>query len=181
MSLESAPIELNKFKDAIMEISVENCQLVKSQLQNSIEKLLETNDELNEEIDQVRTKIQNLKPEDSHDELRDDMLLYLESVDENNQVIVDQKLRIFAINEQLVSRGVATQQDIDKENLEYNRKIDEKLAKFNENTKQLVVYNMLNADKQQNTEIESKQESEVKEEVKDEDKGSNEPSEGIYL
>lgn len=170
MSLTSAPIELNKFKDAILEISVENCQLVKSQLQNSIQRLLETNDELNDEIDQVRNKIQNLKPQDSHDELRDDLLLYLESVDENNHVIVNQKLRIFAINDELIRRGIENQQDIDKEQQEYNRMLEEKLSRFEQSTKQSVIYNMLKADKEsmKQTENEPQTKSEEKHLVENE-------------
>jgi hypothetical protein len=173
MSLASAPIELNKFKDAILEISVENCQLVKFQLQNSIQRLLETNDELNDEIDQVRNKIQNLKPQDSHDELRDDLLLYLESVDENNHVIVNQKLRIFAINDELVRRGIENQQDIDKEHQEYNRMLEEKLARFGQSTKQSVIYNMLKADK--NSMKQTENEPQTKSEEKDSVENENEP------
>jgi len=51
-----------------------------------------------------------LKPEESHDDLRDDILLFQESIDENEKVITDQQLRVAALLEELVARNLITEE-----------------------------------------------------------------------
>ena len=58
MSSNSSPIELGHFIKAIKEISQENIESVKSQLRNSITKLVETNQELQVEIEGSKKKLQ---------------------------------------------------------------------------------------------------------------------------
>ena len=143
MSEQTKPIELSQFIRAIKDISTENCQSVKSNLENSISKLLETNGILNQEIEQVTNAIQNLTPEQSHEDLKNDLLLYLESVDENNQVITNQKSRIFAINDELIERGQFSSADAEKEQTQLSKNIDEKLDQFSKNSKLAVIYNLI--------------------------------------
>lgn len=143
MSEQTKPIELSQFIMAIKDISTENCQSVKSNLENSISKLLETNGILNQEIEQVTNAIQNLTPEQSHEDLKNDLLLYLESVDENNQVITNQKSRIFAINDELIERGQFSSADAEKEQTQLSKNIDEKLDQFSKNSKLAVIYNLI--------------------------------------
>lgn len=110
MSSNSSPIELGHFITAIKDISQENIESVKSQLRNSITKLVETNQELQVEIEGSKKKLQQLKPEESHDDLRDDILLFQESIDENEKVITDQQLRVAALLEELVARNLITEE-----------------------------------------------------------------------
>jgi membrane-associated HD superfamily phosphohydrolase len=153
MSEQTKPIELSQFITAIKDISTENCQSVKSNLQNSISKLLETNGILNQEINQVTNTIQNLTPEQSHQDLKNDLLLYLESVDENNQVISNQKFRIFAINDELIERGQFSSADAEKEQTQLSKKIDKELEQFSKNSKLAVIYNLVKSTDSSGNEI----------------------------
>lgn len=105
MSDETKPITVEEFTTAIADISDQQIELVKAQLLNSIDRLLETNLELSHEVKGVKDKLRALKPDDAHDELRDDLLLFLETIRENNGVIDDQVKRVKVANAEMVKRG----------------------------------------------------------------------------
>lgn len=126
MSSTTSPIQLNHFVAAIKEISEENIQSVKAQLRNSISKLVATNQELQDEIEASKKKIQQLKAEESHDDLRDDILLFQESIGENKKVITDQQLRIAALLEELVARNLISEETKRSELQEIVKIVDDK-------------------------------------------------------
>lgn len=105
MSDQTKPITAGEFAKAITDISDQQIELVKAQLLNSIDRLLDTNLELAKEVTGVKTKLQALKPDDNHDELKEDLLLFLETIRENNDVIDDQVSRVKIANAEMVKRG----------------------------------------------------------------------------
>lgn len=111
MSAETRPININEFQLAIKDLSDDNLMSVKDQLMNSVSKLLDTNSILETEIVSTKEQIANLKESDSHQELKDELQLYTESIEENQIVIRNQRERLRALNEELNKRG------LDQENL----------------------------------------------------------------
>ena len=124
MSDQTKPITAGEFAKAITDISDQQIELVKAQLLNSIDRLLDTNLELAKEVTGVKTKLQALKPDDNHDELKEDLLLFLETIRENNDVIDDQVSRIKIANAEMVKRGtMASSSQQTQEN-----KLDDRVA-----------------------------------------------------
>lgn len=111
MSSETRPININEFQLAIKDLSDDNLMSVKDQLMNSVSKLLDTNSILETEIVSTKEQIANLKESDSHQELKDELQLYTESIEENQIVIRNQRERLRSLNEELNRRG------LDQENL----------------------------------------------------------------
>lgn len=120
MSLDTTPINIEQFKEAIQDISIENCRLVKSQLQNSISKLFETNLELKEEIDTIKISLKD----DNDGDKDNDINLYLQVIGDNVPVLADQISRVFAINDLLVARGVESSEDMQKEKNEFENRLE---------------------------------------------------------
>lgn len=107
MSAETKPININEFQIAIKDLSDENLHSIKNQLINSISKLKDTDDILENEIIYTKEEISNLKERESHDQLKNDLDLYSESIEENKIVIENQNQRLVALNEELKRRGLA--------------------------------------------------------------------------
>lgn len=108
MSAETKPININEFQIAIKDLSDENLHSIKNQLINSISKLEDTDDILENEIISTKGEISNLKESESHDQLKNDLDLYSESIEENTIVIENQNQRLVALNEELKRRGLVT-------------------------------------------------------------------------
>ncbi|CAH2353892.1 translation machinery-associated protein 17 [[Candida] railenensis] len=106
MSSNSKPIQIEEFILAIKDLSDENLKSILSQLDNSISKLVESNETLAQEIETTKEAVSQLKPEESHEELKQDLVLYTETIEENNEVIANQKERVTQLNIELGRRGL---------------------------------------------------------------------------
>lgn len=106
MSASTKPIHINDFILAIKDLSDENLISIQSQLSNSMSKLKESNDLLLQEVSTTKEMIGQLKPEESHEELKNDLVLYTETIEENEEVINNQQERIVELNQELSKRGV---------------------------------------------------------------------------
>lgn len=91
MSADTKPIHIDLFKEAIKDLSDENLHSIKDQLTNSVEKLCETNSLLEHEIS-ATTDEEELK-------------LYKETVQENQEVIASQNERLELLSAELNKRG----------------------------------------------------------------------------
>lgn len=91
MSSETTPIHIEDFKLALEDLTNENIESVLLQLENSLSKLRETNEYLDNEIKS------NADP--------DSNTLYQETIAENEQVIKSQLERVAAIKQELAKRG----------------------------------------------------------------------------
>lgn len=116
MSAETKPINIKDFQIAIRDLSDENLHSIKNQLINSISKLKDTNDILKNEIVSTKEEISNLETNESHSQLKSDLELYGESIEENKTVIENQNLRLVALDEELKRRGLVTLESGDEEN-----------------------------------------------------------------
>lgn len=96
----STSIDINTFATAASELPDDTLHSVKTQLQNSIVKLEATNNELQQEID-------NLKSDDDRANL-DDVKLYQETIEENNGVIGKQKERVEKLDNEISKRGLSS-------------------------------------------------------------------------
>lgn len=106
MSSNSKPIRIEEFILAIKDLSDENLKSILSQLDNSITKLVESNETLAEEIETTKEAVSQLKADESHEELKQDLILYTETIEENNEVITNQKERVTELNKELERRGL---------------------------------------------------------------------------
>lgn len=97
MSTESRPIQIGQFQEALRDLSDENLEAVRIQLQVSLRKLRETNAELANEIEST-TVLNDLK-------------IYEETIDENEVVIENQTERLASLEEELAKRGVISDKD----------------------------------------------------------------------
>lgn len=97
MSSLSEPITLDHFRDALKDLSDENLESIRGQLQLSLRKLRETNDELAHEIKAT---------EDA-----DDLKIYHDTIVENEVVIKNQTERYKVLETELAKRGVSSEVD----------------------------------------------------------------------
>lgn len=97
------PIEISEFILAIRDLSDEQVSKLKSQLNNSLSKLEESNNFLQESI--VEPNNDN-KDEKQNKQEQDDNLLFKQCIDENLKVIENQKIRLNEINKLLSIRGL---------------------------------------------------------------------------
>lgn len=139
MTYKSFPLSSKKIIEAVTKLDDESLFILKNELQNSIKKLLESTEILNDEIKLIKTKVGGLKKEESHEDYKNDLILYLESVDENKKVIEDQKNRILMVDKEILARNLAYPESLENtttiENNHYevlevelensNQKIDE--------------------------------------------------------
>lgn len=98
MSSETSPIPLAQFVLALRDLSDENLVSVQKQLQNSLVKLKETNAILEQEI-----------PNTTDEEA---LQLYLETIEENKQVIASQESRLEALDGELSKRGLVKDEGV---------------------------------------------------------------------
>lgn len=119
MSAETKPININDFQIAIKDLSDENLHSIKNQLINSVSKLKDTNNILENEIISTKEKISILETNESHSQLKSDLELYSESIEENKIVIENQNQRLVALDEELKRRGLVTLESGDEENGAY--------------------------------------------------------------
>lgn len=96
MSSDTKPIAPEAFSIAIQELTDDNLHSIRSQLLLSISKLSETNEMLKVEIENA----------DSTDEARADVALYSETIEENNEVIGNQRQRVDMLDAEYKRRGI---------------------------------------------------------------------------
>ncbi len=113
----SAPIQLHEFSMAIKDISDEQLRLLNGKINTSINKLLESN-KIMLALANGNTKGANefilsknedkiLDTDDFLAEPTDeDAQLYIHTVEENKKVILNQKSRLLALNQELQRRGL---------------------------------------------------------------------------
>lgn len=106
MSATTKPIEIETFIEALKDSPDAQVHSIKDQLTNSIEKLAHTNSIFDDEINKIKVKLSQLDENESHDELRDDYLLYDESRIENSIVIKNQLQRVEVCIDELQVRGL---------------------------------------------------------------------------
>lgn len=97
MSSLSEPITLEHFQKALKDLSDENLESVRNQLQLSLRKLHETNDELAQEIKTTKDA--------------EDLKIYNETISENKVVIKNQKERLTVLEAELTLRGISSETD----------------------------------------------------------------------
>ncbi|GMF00505.1 hypothetical protein B5S31_g5537 [[Candida] boidinii] len=97
------PIEISEFILAIRDLSDEQVSKLKSQLNNSLSKLEESNNFLQESIVEPNN---NNKDEKQNKQEQDDNLLFKQCIDENLKVIENQNIRLNEINKLLSIRGL---------------------------------------------------------------------------
>lgn len=90
-TMSSLPITLCDFKNALKDLSDEHLLSVLSQLQLSLKKLQETNDELSKEIESTTDA--------------GDLKLFEETIEENKVVIENQQKRLTTLESELKIRG----------------------------------------------------------------------------
>lgn len=142
MSETTTPIEIGQFRQAIRESADSQVFAAKEQLENSINKLMETNSILDDEIQTIKTKLAQLPDDASHDELKDDYILYDESRLENSSVIQSQVERVEACLVEFELRGLQSVNEIKTE----RKKLDAILEKLDTYKKTVVLRNELEDD-----------------------------------
>ncbi|KAK6203623.1 uncharacterized protein RJT21DRAFT_119788 [Scheffersomyces amazonensis] len=104
ISSSQQPISITEFTRAITELHQDVLESIKKQLVTSLTKLIQTNNELQDEITSIRRQ---LSVNDTNElELDEDLKLYAETIGENRVVIEEQKSRISAVLNELVTRGL---------------------------------------------------------------------------
>lgn len=96
--MDTRPITLEDFEEAIDELPNDTITSVKHQLENSVAKLKATNLELQQEIEK-------LVPLETN-EAQTDVKLYKDVIKENEQVISNQMKRIESVDRKLKDRGL---------------------------------------------------------------------------
>ncbi|CAI5759510.1 unnamed protein product [Candida verbasci] len=125
MSIELPSLTLDEFIIAIKDVSQLELQNKKKEQLHFIFKLIETNNELNEEI-KIETKNElneEIKIETNN---KDDLQYYKETIVENKHYLLQQLARIKAINSELVNRGLLNEQTKKNEELKLINEINEK-------------------------------------------------------
>ncbi|GME99694.1 unnamed protein product [[Candida] boidinii] len=97
------PIEISEFILAIRDLSDEQVSKLKSQLNNSLSKLEESNNFLQESIVEPNSDNKDVK---QNKQEQDDNLLFKQCIDENLKVIENQNIRLNEINKLLSIRGL---------------------------------------------------------------------------
>jgi hypothetical protein len=96
MSSDTKPIAPEAFSMAIRELTDDNLRSIRGQLLLSISKLSETNEMLKLEIENAGTS----------EEARADVALYTETIEENNDVIGNQRQRVDMLDAEYKRRGI---------------------------------------------------------------------------
>lgn len=110
MSSSAKPIDINDFKEAIADLGDSNLFSLKVQLENSISKLEETNLILEQEISTVKENLKKETNQGKLDDLKGDLTLFQESIEENMPVISNQRERIHTLNIELTKRGLINEE-----------------------------------------------------------------------
>ncbi|KAL6451904.1 hypothetical protein SBY92_003212 [Candida maltosa Xu316] len=102
MSDEFPTLTLEEFKTAIKEVSQFELENKKEQQKHFIFKLIETNNELLQEIDKLKN--------DESEEAKSDLKLYQETILENKHSLLEQIARVESINDELIRRHLISEQ-----------------------------------------------------------------------
>ena len=106
MSSELPSLTLEEFKNAIKDISQFELETKKQEQKHFIFKLIETNNELLNEIKKLKEK----KDEATFEE-KEDLIFFQETIMENKNYLLEQIARVESINNELVSQSLISEQD----------------------------------------------------------------------
>lgn len=106
MSSELPSLTLEEFKNAIKDISQFELETKKQEQKHFIFKLIETNNELLNEIKKLKEKKDDATFED-----KEDLIFFQETIMENKNYLLEQIARVESINNELVSRSLISEQD----------------------------------------------------------------------
>lgn len=106
MSPELPSLTLEEFKNAIKDISQFELETKKQEQKHFIFKLIETNNELLNEIKKLKEKKDDATFED-----KEDLIFFQETIMENKNYLLEQIARVESINNELVSRSLISEQD----------------------------------------------------------------------
>lgn len=106
MSSELPSLTLEEFKNAIKDISQFELETKKQEQKHFIFKLIETNNELLNEIKKLKEKKDGATFED-----KEDLIFFQETIMENKNYLLEQIARVESINNELVSRSLISEQD----------------------------------------------------------------------
>lgn len=99
--MEFPTLTLDEFRKAIKDVSQFELEAQKDQQRNFILRLVETNNEL---LDQLNTEISS-----------DDKKLYTETINENKHHLIEQISRVESLNLELVARGLMRNEEKEKD------------------------------------------------------------------
>lgn len=99
--MEFPTLTLDEFRKAIKDVSQFELEAKKDQQRNFILRLVETNNEL---LDQLNTEISS-----------DDKKLYTETINENKHHLIEQISRVESLNLELVARGLMRNEEKEKD------------------------------------------------------------------
>lgn len=105
-STQFPTLTLEEFKTAIQDISQFELESKKNQQKHFIFKLIDTNNELWQEINNIK-QLQDL----SSFENKENLILYQETLWENKHSLLEQIARIESINDELIRRNLISEQD----------------------------------------------------------------------
>lgn len=131
MSSEIHTLTLEEFKNAIKDISQYELETKKQEQKHFIFKLIETNNELLDEINKIKSKKDNATFEE-----KEDMVFFQETILENKNYLLEQIARVESINTELVNRNLISEQekkididnlfkDINSKDIEANKQLEE--------------------------------------------------------
>lgn len=106
MSSELPSLTLEEFKNAIKDISQFELETKKQEQKHFIFKLIETNNELLNEIKKLKEKKDGATFED-----KEDLIFFQETIMENKNYLLEKIARVESINNELVSRSLISEQD----------------------------------------------------------------------
>ncbi|CQB89878.1 Uncharacterised protein [Chlamydia trachomatis] len=162
-STQFPTLTLEEFKTAIQDISQFELESKKNQQKHFIFKLIDTNNELWQEINNIK-QLQDL----SSFENKENLILYQETLWENKHSLLEQIARIESINDELIRRNLISEQD----------KLQEKTKLMEEINKKDIENETQQKDGTEGKEEEEKANGEGEDEGEGEGKGEGE---GVYL
>lgn len=138
MSSEIHTLTLEEFKNAIKDISQFELETKKQEQKHFIFKLIETNNELLDEINKIKSKKDNARFEE-----KEDMVFFQETILENKNYLLEQIARVESINAELVNRNLISEQekkndidnlfkDINSKDIEANKQSEEETKPIEE-------------------------------------------------
>ena len=126
-STQFPTLTLEEFKTAIQDISQFELES-KNQQKHFIFKLIDTNNELWQEINNIK-QLQDL----SSFENKENLILYQETLWENKHSLLEQIARIESINDELIRRNLISEQDKLQEETKLMEEINKKILKMKPN------------------------------------------------
>ena len=159
-STQFPTLTLEEFKTAIQDISQFELESKKS-TKHFIFKLIDTNNELWQEINNIK-QLQDL----SSFENKENLILYQETLWENKHSLLEQIARIESINDELIRRNLISEQDKLQEETKLMEEINKKILKMKPNKR----WNRR-----------KRKEEKANGEGEDEGEGEGKANEGVYL